>query len=688
MAEKGFAIRCPYCGNWDVRENENPKDFAVKVRDIPCIMAGFREASERQCVDAFLSKNKKLFRCTQPTAQCPASFEALIFDNEQKALLSLETIGEKWQISRDFRLYKADKKRRWEGKYYVIMFGTEPVRRLQDIELEHLLDRRLMSKILTGICQEIRGPGNIYSANVIKGTPPEDLYWMPIEHYEDENSLIPNRFNIFCETCRRLTIGRLERELIRLFRKNIAEKRNSTSDASERKKLDDIYAQLRTEIDLSVLPIDPEFCPFKNPKTHTKYWDQEAQKCAGRDPVCRRTGGNETVIDLNHCPAFIDLRRKFCLCYSSDMRLLEKIKGTWEEETSLGPSECPADFIEMGMPIIVHEHLLGVMMIGQMFKKDRPIVPIEGFMKNVAMRTPHSLILPRGNDTAEEQIRKRSLHEELAKARHVMLWLEEKATEEDERFGRAPRTKKARFLVSDSDIAYRVEALRKNVEGIQRVAEARYRDLRSRSEQAFRDEILGYVYHKMMEQQRGAKFDFFSGQDAPIIHVLGRMIDFWAFEAVAYLWRDTNDAVYLTAYAADKPSDVGEAFGFIELHEIGKVKVDKFQEHPVCWLFDREHDKRPPKNAVIMQLYQCLLDSESTLKEFGVPTDGCYFFVVVPFEGVVHALIFAKRKQGLLSRTVAKKSFAVSELCREFMLRTCFEVVCELCDVRYRQNHK
>ena len=134
---------------------------------------------------------------------------------------------------------------------------------------------------------------------------------------------------------------------------------------------------------------------------------------------------------------------------------------------------------------------------------------------------------------------------------------------------------------------------------------------------------------------------------------------------------------------ADTQLDLSKKFGSVHGYE-----VDKFQEHPVCWLFDPEHDRRPPQNEVVRQLYQCLLDYEPQLQSFGIPTDGCYFFVVVPFEGVIYAFIFAKRNKELLSRTDPKKSSAISELCREFMLRTCTEIVCELCDVRYRQEHE
>lgn len=687
MNDTGFAIRCPYCGNWDVHENEHPKDFAIKANEISEIMTKFHKASRDGSLDSFLNREKRLFRCIKPRWACPASFELFIFDNEQKALLSLQKIKEKWAISRDFRLYRADKIARWEGEYYGIMFGTEPVRRLQDIELEHLLDTELMSKIISGICQEIKAPANIYSANVVSGAGQENLYWMPIEHYADENSLLPVTYNLFCETCRRLTIEGLEREFIRRFRNSVRARLGNVNEEFERNKLEKILMVLKQEKNLDRLPIDPAFCPFKNPVTNTKYWDEGSQKCAGREPACRKTAGNGIPIDLNHCPAFIDLRREHCFCYSSDMRLIEKIRNTWKEEVSQGASECPANFIEMGMPIIVHEHLIGVMMIGQMFKHKRPIASIDDFEKNVSVRTQHSLILAGKHYTPENILKKQKLKNELAMVRHVMLWQEEQASKEDKRLIRSPKTRKARFLVRDDDIEYRIHALRKNLQRIRYVAEARYRDLRSRSEEAFRDEIMGYIYHKMIEKQRGSGFAFFSGETAPITHVLRRMIDFWAFKAVAYLWRDKDDTVYLTSYATDDQSNPGEAYGFLAAHNVGEIKVDKFQEHPVCWLFDPEHDTRPPQNEVVRQLYQSLLDYEPQLHSFGIPTDGCYFLVVVPFEGVIYSFIFAKRNKELLSRTDAKKSSAISELCMEFMLRTCTEIVCELCDVMYRENH-
>jgi len=700
MDDTGFAIRCPHCGNWDVCEDRHPREFAVKIEEIGEIMDNFHKASLNDNTDTFLNREKRLFRCSRPRWACPASFEAFIFEDEQKALDSLVSIKEKWAISRDFRLYRADKRRRWDGEYYGIMFGTEPVPRQRDIELEHLLDSELISEIITGMCSEMGGPSNIYSANVLEKVPPNDLYWMPIERYSDERSLIPTRYNIFCHTCRKEVIDELEKEFLTAFKSSI-EKKLISSDGETAKALQAKLDTFKKAIDIRTVAIEPEDCLFVNPKTKQPYWDADRKKCAGRKPMCQRSSGNRVIIDLNHCPAFIDMRREKCSCYFSDMRLIDKIiKNKWPSEAlTPKPSECPANFIEIGFPIVVHEHLVGVMMIGQMYYNKKNIHNIENFKKTIKVKMGINCLLARQDDSDPEKERERELQEKLEMIRHVLFWQEEGFRKDDNRLRRSPKDRRARFLVDEDDMSYRLKCLEDGTKRIERVAETRYWDLRSRSEQAFRDEIVGYIQHFLIKQQNSnKKIDFFkdpypdSAKSAPILHVLKRMRQFWAFEGIAYLWRSgqglDKDMVYLVGYNTNEVTgEEGESFGFPGFHEIGKVKCTKPQEHPVFWLYDPGREEEPASNEVISQLYDRFLDVKPKLEELGLPVDKCVFFLVVPFEGNIYSFVFFSRDENKLSRTNANKSSIVSELCKEFMLRTCTEVVYELCNVRYRQEH-
>jgi hypothetical protein len=248
------------------------------------------------------------------------------------------------------------------------------------------------------------------------------------------------------------------------------------------------------------------------------------------------------------------------------------------------------------------------------------------------------------------------------------------------------RSRKARFLIDADDIEYRVNAMRRNVRQIQVIAEARYRDLRGRFEQAFRDEIMGTIYQAIMSMQQEEEVEFFVGDDPLIVRLLRRMIDFWAFSAVILVWRNEDGQVCPISYATDDPANSGYGFGFANVHDIGTITAEASHLHPVCWLYDPERTALP-RNGVVRQVYERLIDAKPLLAKFGIPTDGCYFLVIVPFEGTVYAFVFAERRKELLSRTDAKKSSSVSELCRESMLRTCTEIVSEICDLRFRQEH-
>ena len=214
MAGKGFAIQCPHCRKWNVWEDTHPKKIALdSLEHFDFIMDEFRVAKVKGQTDKF--SNDKLLRCRRPRWSCPAPFEAFIFKKEETALECLGRAPEAWAISRDFRLFKADKKNRWDKErkeyYYCIMFCTEPVPRLEDIEFELLMDRKLVSRTILGVGYEIQAPLTVYAANIFEpeGKTPK-VYWMPIEGYSlDREQLIPPKYNRFCYACREIVIKQL-----------------------------------------------------------------------------------------------------------------------------------------------------------------------------------------------------------------------------------------------------------------------------------------------------------------------------------------------------------------------------------------------------------------------------------------------------------------------------------------------
>ena len=125
MVDKGFAIECPHCGKWNEWGTPLERVALRSVEEFEGIIK--KISSARRQKDRGHFAHPKLLRCKRPRWSCPASFEAFIFNSEEAALDSLERVPEKWAISRDFRLFKLDKKTRWEGRYYCIMYCSEPV---------------------------------------------------------------------------------------------------------------------------------------------------------------------------------------------------------------------------------------------------------------------------------------------------------------------------------------------------------------------------------------------------------------------------------------------------------------------------------------------------------------------------------------------------------------------------------
>lgn len=604
MADKGFAIRCPHCGKWNENSETHPREIALcSVDDFEYIMNEFRIARAEGRSDDF--KHEKLLRCTCPRWSCLASFEAFIFGEEDTALECLKRVPEAWAISRDFRLFKSDKRNRWdkegEEHYYCIMFCTEPVTRQQEIELEHLMDRELVSRTITGIGAEIESPFTIYAANIfeLEGSDPK-IYWMPVEAYSQGKVLVPPNYNKFCYTCREIVMTKLEKEFL---------------DGDVR----------------------PDNCPigFGN-----------NGRCAGREAAC-------LIKDWNHCPAFIEERKKRCPCYDSDLAVIEELREKWiggkiildgVEHRCGVPHRCYAEFREWAFPIIVHGHLDGVAMTGQVFFNEEELVDIDKFIKIKNWG---------GLQDSNSKFR-------LKVAQNVLLFGERQQLSKDEQ---------ARFLISEDQFKERRKQLKQSVAKIEEMANVRYRDLRTRSENAFRQEILALI------QRFKKAANFFQG---PILDVLKRMRKFWSFRNVGFLWHSPHTSdLRLIAFS----SDVGENNGALGFpgDDVGKIPLAYRQRHPLHWLCD-PGDPEDPRNKWLKQFLQVIEDVKK-YSNFYLPEKALYFLVVIPFGKETYAFAFIDREPTEIDGLGMLSAGGVSELCQEFMLRTCTEVMHEFGDV-------
>ena len=348
MPDKGFAIRCPHCQKWNIWQDVvlDEKVVIAAEDELVKILKDLTTASEQGNADSF--SHPKLWRCTSPHSLCPASFEAFICRTDADAIKFSEGI-ESWSLKRNFRLYKTDCETRWEGKYYGILFNTQPVVRLQHTELNLLMDRELVSRLIVGIGVELEAPVTIYSANLFTNpkTKKPCVYWMPIEAYSQGRLLVPPLYNQFCYTCRQIVMQKLTGEF---------DKENYNVNN----------------------------CPIGF---------ADNGRCAGKDPACMQ---QSAIRDWNLCPAFVEERLKWDPCYQSDFRFINDIikdlkdtlqlKGEFEEETfHYYNQRCFARFHERAIPVVVHGYLVGVAMSGQVFFKPDDIMDINTFCTKFSM---------------------------------------------------------------------------------------------------------------------------------------------------------------------------------------------------------------------------------------------------------------------------------------------------------------
>lgn len=364
--ETNFAIRCPHCQKWLVQDEKHPKEVAISSKaELEHILKLLERAISRREGDTFF--HEKLFRCESPPWICPTSFEAFVCRN-RKDTLEFFKVTKAYSFKRAFRLYKRkDCEDRWE-EYHVILLCTQPIQRLPNIELESLMNRELLSRLIAGISIEIYSPLTIFTANIFepKGKDPEEL-WMPVEGYPGEKQLVPPHYNKFCECCRNIVMTKLIKEF------------------EDRK-------------------ISANKCPISFGKNG---------KCAGKEAACI----HKPEKDWNHCPAFIKERKQRCPCYSSDHNLIEKVKNKWPEgeSTERKLSRCYAGFTEIAFPIEVHGHLVGIAMTGQMFFNKEEIADVNDFLSGKSANKAKSWDLLQGSEKKLEEAKQNLIEENQGK---------------------------------------------------------------------------------------------------------------------------------------------------------------------------------------------------------------------------------------------------------------------------------
>ena len=593
-AEKGFAIRCPHCQQWSKWENTFPEEVALdskeELKNILNILT-YASACELEDNALFSSfSHKKLFRCQSPQWVCPTSFEAFICRSKDNVLDFLN-IDKPSSLTRSFELYKIDCETRWEG-YYGVLFCTQPIPRLKFTELDQLMERELLRRLILGVGYEIKAPVTFYALNFFEkeaGKPLE--YWMPIESYSRKGKWVPPRYNPLCRVCRELVTGRL----IKKFEK---EKRSV------------------------------ENCPaFEFGKIGGE------KKCANRDAACM-----QEPKDWNHCPAFIEQRKELCPCYHSDHEAIKEVKKKWEDNGSKAVVEyqCYLGFSEAAFPVVVYDHLVGVVITGQNLQNSQEIVDIEDFVDG------KSKFDKRGKPWEFLQNRV----EEIEEAKNKLL------------SKRSIRQKKPSAT----------DALNKNIKRIKNTAEARYRDHRGKSEAAFREEILTFIRTYKEED------DFF---DKRIQQVLEKMWKFWAFHG-AYFGRYSQKTEEISAVAYSTVYGDKKTFG-LPGKKLGSAKLDRTEIHPCKYIYRKGRDysgENPFLKKFIPIFEEAMKDSD-----LRVPEGECYYIVVISFIDEVYVFAFTVRNEKALLLPPSLDPAGVSELGQDEILETCVRTAYE-----FREN--
>lgn len=612
MADTGFAIHCPHCQRWSYW-SEHPREKVLdSVEELDQILKDLKNASLQGKKNDFYPP--KLLRCKSPPGFCPASFEAFVCRGDEDPH-KYSSIVESWSPKRHFRLYKADTHNLWdqanEDKYCGILFNTQQISRQRYIELKSLMDRELISRLIAGMCLEIDLPLTFFAANIFELNDENrstKRYWMPIEGYSQKKKLVPPRFNLFCETCRNLSIKKLVEEFE-----------------------DEGYGVNN--------------CPAKPIKFG------KDGKCMGKEAACI-----QEPKDWNHCPAFMEERKDRCPCYNSDLTLIGTVEDKWRngEVSKEGISHiCHAGFREVAFPIEVHGHLVGVAMTGQLFSDPNEIKHATDFINSKKVSGVEDL-------TWDALVGK---EKDLEEARQILVGLELKKRKDG----------KSIFLVDKTWAKQKIERLLPNLERFEKAAESHYTDFRAKSESAFRQEILAYI------RRFKKASNFFKKK--PVLNVLKRMREFWAFKAVGFLcYLTKTKGLSVISYGCETEDSIEEkGFGFPG-EKVGSINFAPKQEYPLGWFYDPNVPKTP-QNPWITQFLPLFEDARNN-PSISLPKEGCYFLVVVPFGDEIYVFVLIARDIARVSCLEGRKPGNVSELCQEFMLGTCIEVIHEFADVR------
>jgi len=266
------------------------------------------------------------------------------------------------------------------------------------------------------------------------------------------------------------------------------------------------------------------------------------------------------------------------------------------------------------MPIIVHDHMVGALMTGQLLLEGDPQPRPETLIEKNPLLSPFKPDLHRALDSI-----------------------------------------KTRHLLSHSEYTTLGVLLSANAKRISQAADANYGNLRARYETAFRHELTVLCRADALQV---------------LPHMLRRMLDFWRFKAISVLhWRRSVGSLSLLAHCA-----VG---GGVSSHEAGEVPLaiitEPFvDEHATPYLWDC-HSADVPDNRWIRVLVGHLhrLSFRGSLAQ---PSCRFHYLVVFPYPSQLLVIVFSGRAPAPAVASGNVPETPISERLQESILHTSAEV--------------
>ena len=547
----------------------------------------FLSAPEFQKVAQSEEADKRVFTCRNRTCFSPS--EAIVCSTREVARdIQRQCLGDSWTVPRDFRLRKNAKGDLY-GNRYGIVFNRRPVKRERNLCLTEYVDERLLSKALLGFAVREDVPVTVFVAHTTR----KGVYWAPIEPAIDGQGHAPFYFSPVCQVCREAFGKRIKAEF-------------------EAQRPDN-----RENCDFS------ESCPRKHcPST--------AEALPGQFSQCLR---------------YLDLRKRLCPCYSSDLNVIDKtIERFKRGELKPTTEKCWARLTEVAFPIVVHGHLLGILMTGQFIEGVPVPSVVELLDRERAWRAAHDMdpecLLCAGQELADAVAAE-------SRPPEPGVW----------RKGR-PDGRVTTLDEETRDVL--VRRLSDDLGQINNVANDRYGQQREGRESAFRGELAGMLSRRLLERCEPPSF---------LPGMLERMADFWAFERVCLLVGGEEEGG-VRLHATEKQYCAGGPEG-------GFVKLDwRAGQWPVSILVKPEGSSDPgPDNGRWRKFVSDLNNSGAgpVLKE-----EKETYIVTIQGGPRIYVFCFSGRDGPQLSELPYYSSdlpIRLSLECKDQIVRTCQSVV-------------